>query len=109
MSVDYKNGLAFGWLVSSQEYDEMVAKTWEYQDDFICVDSYTSDSQYIFGIWLYTVETGTVKEFNINELALTIPVDFMGEWGAKLRDMGKGKWFDEEERIPGLYLVGQVY
>ena len=108
MSVDFRSGLAFGWLVSDQERNEMVETNWEWEDDFICVDGWSDSSYYIFGIWIYHIDMGTVKEFNVHDLAEEIPVDFMGEWSAKLRAMGKGAWFDEEQRLPGVFLVGQV-
>ena len=108
MSVDFRAGLAFGWLVSDQEHKEMVETSWEWEDDFICVDSWADSSYYVFGIWLHHIDMGTIEEFNIHRLADEIPVEFMGEWGAKLRAMGKGAWFDEEQRLPGVFLVGQV-
>lgn len=107
MSVDYRAGLAFGWLVSPEEHYEMVETNPEYEDDFITINAYDADYK-VFGIWLYHIGMGTVEEFNIHSLANEIPVDFMGEWGAKLRAMGKGEWFDEEQRLPGVFLVGQV-
>lgn len=108
MSVEFRAGLAFGWLVTPEEHKEMVETNWEWEDDFICIDSWADDSHYVFGIWIYHIDMGSIKEFNINDLANEIPVDFMGEWGAKLRAMGKGAWFDEEQRLPGVFLVGQV-
>ena len=108
MSVDFRAGLAFGWLVSDQEHREMVETTWELEYDFICVDSWSDTSHYVFGIWIHHIDMGSVEEFNIHSLADEIPPDFMGEWGAKLRAMGKGEWFDEEQRLPGVFLVGQV-
>ena len=108
MSVDFRAGLAFGWLVSDQEHKEMVETNWEWEDDFICVDSWSASSYYVFGIWLHHIDMGTIEEFNLFTLANEIPSDFMGEWGAKLRAMGKGEWFDEEKRLPGVFLVGQV-
>jgi hypothetical protein len=107
MSVDFRAGLAFGWLVSPEEHYDMVEFNPEFEDDFITINGYDADYK-IFGIWLYCIEEGSVKEFNINDLANKIPADFMGEWGAKLRAMGKGAWFDEEQRLPGVFLVGQV-
>ena len=107
MSVDYRSGLAFGWLVTPEEHNEMVNTCWDYEDDFICVNAYTED-YYVFGIWLHCIGMGTIKEFNLFELSMDIPSDFMGEWGAKLRAMGKGEWFDEEKRLPGIFLIGQV-
>lgn len=108
MSIEFRAGLAFGWLVTPEEHKEMVETNWEWEDDFICVDSWTDDSLYVFGIWIYHIDIGSIKKFNIGDLADEIPVDFMGEWGAKLRAMGKGAWFDEEQRLPGVFLVGQV-
>ena len=107
MSVDFRAGLAFGWLVSPEEYDEMIETTYEYEDDFITINAYDEDYR-VFGVWLHCIGMGTIKEFNLFELSMDIPPDFMGEWGAKLRAMGKGEWFDEERRLPGVFLVGQV-
>lgn len=107
MGIDYHSGLAFGWLVSPEEHKEMIKITAEYEDDFISINAYDTDYK-VFGIWIYRIEAGSIKEFNINDLASEIPVDFMGEWGAKLRAMGKGAWFDEEQRLPGVFLIGQV-
>lgn len=109
MSVEFKSGLAFGWLVSDQEHGEMIDINSEFEDDFICIDGWSGGSPYIFGIWIYNIDMGTVKDFNLSDLADEIPVDFMGEWGAKLRAMGKGEWFDDEVRLPRVYLVGQVF
>lgn len=109
MSVEFRAGLAFGWLVTPEEHKEMVETNWNYEDDFICVNNYDPDDEYyVFGIWLHCIGMGTIKEFNLFELSMDIPSDFMGEWGAKLRAMGKGEWFDEEKRLPGVFLIGQV-
>ena len=48
MSVDYNCGIVLGWKVSQEERDRMVEQSdYEYEDDFICVDCYRDDSDYI--------------------------------------------------------------
>ena len=112
MSVEYNSGIVFGWKVSAQEHEKMNAATdHEYEDDFICIDSWRSSSDYIFGIWIHQCNgCGEAVEINVLDFATKIPDDFMGKAAAKLRHMGKGEWFDDEKHpvFPKLYLVGQV-
>ena len=50
MSVEYSSGIAEGWLFTQEEVDDFNEKTnYKYEDDFILIDSWTGDSDSIFG------------------------------------------------------------
>ncbi len=113
MSVDYNCGIAFGWKVSQTERDAMVAYSdYAYEDDFICVDGYRENGDYIFGVWLCRDScNGVVYEISLPQLALSIPDDFIMEANTKLRMMGCGDWVDDTKHprhLPRMYVVGQV-
>lgn len=113
MSVDYSCGIALGWRVSQKERDRMVEQSnYEYEDDFICIDCYRDDSDYIYGVWLNRGPCdGLCFEINLFDLSEKIPDDFMEESYARLRHMGCEEWVDNERHSrhqPRMYMIGQV-
>lgn len=113
MSVDYSCGIALGWKVSQEERDRMVERSnYEYEDDFICIDCYRDDSDYIYGVWLNRGPCdGLCLEINLFDLSEKIPDDFMEESYARLRHMGCEEWVDNERHSrhqPRMYMIGQV-
>lgn len=113
MSVDYNCGIAFGWRVNQEERDQMVKQSdYKYEDDFICVDCYRNDSDYIYGVWLSRDPCdGLCFEINLFNLSENIPDNFMEESYAGLRHMGCEEWVDNERHPrhqPRMYIVGQV-
>ena len=113
MSVDYKCGIVLGWRVSQEERDQMVEQSdYAYEDDFICLDCYWDNSDYVYGIWLNRGPCdGLCVEINVYDLSKNIPDDFMAESYARLRHMGCGEWADNEQHPrhqPRMYVVGQV-
>lgn len=113
MSVDYNCGIVLGWRVSQEERDRMVEQSdYEYEDDFICIDCYRDNSDYIYGVWLNRGPCdGLCFEINLFDLSENIPNDFMEESYARLRHMGCEEWVDNEKHPrhqPRMYMVGQV-
>ena len=43
MSVEFRAGLAFGWLVSPEEHYDLVEFNPEFEDDFITINAYDAD------------------------------------------------------------------
>lgn len=113
MSVDYKCGIVLGWRVSQEERDRMIEQcNYEYEDDFICLEPYRDNSEYIYGIWLRRGDCDDFcVEINLFDLSERIPDDFMEESCARLRHMGCGEWIDDEKHPrhqPRMYVIGQV-
>jgi hypothetical protein len=113
MSIDYSCGVVFGWHVSQEEKDQMLERSnYEYEDEFICLDCYRDNSDYIYGVWLsHGPCDGFCTEINIYKLSRNMSDDFMEESYAKLRHMGCDEWVDDEQHprhLPRMYVVGQV-
>ena len=98
------SGLVFGWPISHSEYKSMLMNCWDYEDNFICPDADWNNPTYIFGTWIYKIEPGTMIEFNLTDLAMRIPSDFLGEYRMKLRAMGRA---DIADMPPTLMLIGE--
>ena len=112
MSIEFSSEIAFGWKVSREEYNTMnELSNFNYEDNFICVDSWSYSSDYIYGITLCHINEGSCIELNLPALSAKIPSDFLSESIAALREMGKDEWFDDPtnpKNHPRLYIIGKV-
>lgn len=103
MSVEYSSGIAEGWLFTQEEVDDFNKKTnYKYEDDFILIDSWTGDSDSIFGEWvMHNTEEGAAKPIErsifTGRLNLTTWIDKFHEAGF------------EKVSPPQTFLVNQVH
>ena len=112
MSVDYRHGIVYGWRVTQEEREQMVQNCdYEYEGDFILLNAYNDDSDYIFGVWLIRGDCdGYCAKIDFYSLFEKLPVDFYDESHKKLQQMGC-KWINDKNHKrfhPCLYLVGTV-
>lgn len=106
MSVDYRAGIAYGYKVSFDEHCEMNEKSfYEYEDDFICVNSYVYNSDYILGMWVKTLPDGTCAPLDLWEIADTLPKNYKDTLNEMLEAMGRT---DLSQQKPQIYLIHQV-
>lgn len=106
MSVDYRAGLVYGYKVSYKDYNEMNAKSdYEYEDDFICVNLYDYESDYILGEWVKVIFEGTAQPFDMWEIAEALPDNFGTLLDEKLEAMGRT---DLAQQAPQVYMVFQL-
>lgn len=106
MSVDRRTGLVYGYKVSYKDYNEMNAESdYEYEDDFICVNSYEYESDYILGEWVKVIFEGAAESLDMWEVAEALPDNFGTLLGEKLEAMGRTNL---AQQAPQIYIVFQV-
>ena len=100
MSVDYKAGIAEGWLFTEEERNIFNERTnYEFEDDFIFPNAYDSVGDSIFGQWvLENSNEGTA----INLTTLKSELD-LAEWVARLVKGGVSP------KPPQTFLINQVH
>lgn len=94
MSVDTTAGFAFGWVVSHEEKEAMIEAYYattgddDIEDCFIMINSYRSDTDYIFGTWVsYFPEPGRFRKFHLDEALIDFDKEeFFKEYIPMLRD-----------------------
>ena len=106
MSVDYRAGLAIGWKVSSTEHSEMnEVGNYEYEDNFICVNTYDDRSGYIFGEWCCTILDGCAEPLDLWSITEELSINFEAYHKEGLRMMGRD---DLAALKPTVYIIHQV-
>lgn len=106
MSVDYRAGIVYGYKVSYKDYNEMNEKSdYKYEDDFICVNSYDNEPDYILGEWVKVIFEGTAQPLNMWEIAEALPDNFATFLDERLKVMGRAGLIQQP---PQVYVVFQV-
>ena len=100
MSVDFRAGIAEGWLFTEEERNIFNERTnYEFEDDFIFPNSYDCVGDSIFGQWvLENSNEGTA----INLTTFKSELD-LAEWIARLAKGGV------DPKPPQTFLVNQVH
>ena len=103
MSVNYKAILAFGQKFTKEERDAMLeACGYAYEDDFIPIDAYCGDTDYIFGIEIVWCNPGQCFAFNNLTFDNFVPTSTIKRIKEKLTKMGVDAHF------LSCYLINQV-
>lgn len=109
MSVNYHSGLAYGWKVSHAEYIAMMeACDYKYEDEFICLNFWSGDSDYIFGVWINRLSEDSdeyAHPIDMWEIAENLPSDFNVTHTKMLIEMERE---DLARTLSSLYLIHQV-
>lgn len=106
MSVDYRAGIVYGYKVSFDEHCEMNEKSsYKYEDDFICINAYAYNSDYICGTWVKTLPDGACAPLDLWEISEALPYGYETHLSMVLTAMGRP---DLASQKPQIYLVHQV-
>ena len=104
MSVNYKAILAFGQKFTKEERVAMLeACDYAYEDDFIPIDAYYGDTDYIFGIEIIWCNPSEYFAFNDTIFDNCVPAATIKRIKEKLTEMGVDAHF------LSYYLINQVY
>lgn len=107
MSLSYKTGLVYGWRVNEATRNDMnIHSHYEFENDFIPINSYEDNPYYIFGVWITSLN-GVGKAKRVDTTELEFPSDFIEEFEQKWEKCGRKDWIMSGE-LPELYLIQQV-
>ena len=100
MSVDFRAGIAEGWLFTEEERNIFNERTnYEFEDDFIFPDAYYGEGDSIFGQWvLENSNVGTAVNLMSMKSNLNI-----SEWITRLEKGGI------VPTMPQTFLINQVH
>lgn len=107
MSVNYKAGIAQGWIFNETERKRFNRATdYKYEDDFIFPNDWDGTGDTIFGEWVaINNEPGTMIEISVLDLTPKEPMRIL-DWIKKYEEAG----YDGADLTPPkYYLVNQVW